>query len=374
MARADAPPFVLHVYAPTAAGGLNRVVEGLAIAQRAAGQRVAVAVLHLAGNARYSGVERMRAAGVELHESVVPSRGYLREWRIVRDLVRRLRPDVVHTHGARADVVGGLAARSAGTPAVTSLHGRTGGGLKWRFFEWLQHVAIRRFSAVVAVSRPQVDELSRRGFPADLVHLVQNAWMPIGDPLSRADARRRLGVVGDTPVLGWVGRLSVEKGPDVFLEALARIDDLDFHAVIIGDGPMMPALEPMVHRAGLAQRVRWMGVLPDAALLFAAFDVFVLSSRTEGTPIALFEAMAAGVPIVSAAVGGVPEVVSADEAVLVQPEDPVALAQAIRGALANGEEAKRRAANATSKLSEAYDVATCVARYDAVYRSAMPGR
>src|SRR2546430_15130133 len=96
-------------------------------------------------------------------------------------------------------------------------------------------------------------------------------------------------------------------------------------------------------KLGVADHIRWHGVVPDAERVYTAFDVCVLSSRTEGTPVVLFEAMAAGVPVVATAVGGVPDVLSAEEAVLVASEDPVGLAAGIRDVYADADAAARRA-------------------------------
>src|SRR6266581_3029813 len=121
-------------------------------------------------------------------------------------------------------------------------------------------------------------------------------------------------------------------------------------------------------RFGVERLVRLHGTVPDAGRLFAAFDVFVLSSHTEGTPIVLFEAMAAGVPIVTARVGGVPDVVSSAEAALVSPADPVALAAAIRAVYNDPVVARARAKRARVRLLTNFTVPPWISRYDAIYR------
>ena len=143
--------------------------------------------------------------------------------------------------------------------------------------------------------------------------------------------------------IGWVGRLTREKGADIFLEALALLPHRAWVASIVGEGRERAALEAQAARLGIADRVRWHGLVPDAAAIYPAFDAWVLSSRTEGTPIALFEAMAARVPAVVTTVGGVPDVVTPFEAILVRPEDPAALAAAIGNLLAEGDGAAARA-------------------------------
>src|SRR6266566_158231 len=160
---------------------------------------------------------------------------------------------------------------------------------------------------------------------------LHRRWVEEPDLRVAATPRRPLGIPRDGFVVGWVGRLSHEKGPDVLLDAIPHLRDVPLGVSVVGTGAQRAALQERARDLGLNGRVRWHGVVPDADRLFPAFDVFVLSSRTEGTPVVLFEAMAANVPIVTTGVGGVPDVVSPAEAALVRSEDPVALAAEIRG-------------------------------------------
>ncbi len=158
-------------------------------------------------------------------------------------------------------------------------------------YEWLQYRAFRRFDAVVAVSRPLGDALLAAGIPRDRIHVVPNAWLRKVAFLDRAAARRALGIPEDGFRIGWVGRLSREKGPDLFLRAMGQLRDLPLQASIIGDGRERPALQRLAHELAIEHRITWHGVVPNAASFLPAFDLLVLSSRTEGTPIVLFEAM-----------------------------------------------------------------------------------
>jgi glycosyltransferase involved in cell wall biosynthesis len=256
---------------------------------------------------------------------------------------------------------------------VTTLHGFTGGGWRNRLYERLQRRSVRRFDAVVAVSRPLAQFLVREGVPAERIHVVPNAWEASGTLMRRDVARRALGIPEDGFHIGWVGRLTREKGADVLIDALAPLSDLPIVGSFVGEGPERATLEARAVARGLGGRVKWHGMIVDAARLFAAFDLFVLSSRTEGTPITLFEAMAAGVPVVATAVGGVPDVVSSAEALLVPPGDPALLSSAIRVALLDRAGAQARAADARVRLDRAFALRPWVASYEAVYRSVLRG-
>ena len=345
------------------------MVEALARGHAAAGHAVRVAAVLGPNERTHPFVRSLETTGVEVEPLTLPGRAYARERSAIRAICRRFHPAVVHTHGARPDVVDSGIARDLGIPLVTTVHGFTGGGWKNRFYEWLQLRAFRRADTVVAVSRPLVDRLHASGVQRERVQLVPNAWAGGAAMLARDEARRALGVPSDRYLVGWVGRLSREKGPDVLVEALALLADLPFIAALIGAGPDLGRLQARAADLELANRVRWPGLMPDAGRLFAAFDVFLLSSRTEGTPIVLFEAMAAGVPVVATRVGGVPGVIGGEEGILVPSEDPVALAAAVRATFTDPAAASARTAAARRRLATEFAVGPWLDRYEEIYRA-----
>ncbi|MDX1577291.1 MAG: glycosyltransferase, partial [Gemmatimonadota bacterium] len=138
---------------------------------------------------------------------------------------------------------------------------------------------------------------------------------------------------------------------------------------VVGDGPDLAAQRDRVAGLGLSDRVTWHGVVPDAGRYFRAFDALCLSSRTEGIPVVLFEAMAAGVPVVATRVGGVGEVLDQESAWLCPPEDPEALRAGVRAALLDADAAREKAAAARSRLQEDYGVESWLDRYETLYRT-----
>lgn len=359
---------ILHVLAPGAAGGLESVVRSLAMGQRDRGHAVRVAAVVNDDAGGHPFVTSLSDAGIDAHALAVPTRAYRREQALVAELCRRLRPAVVHTHGFRPDVVDAAVARRLGIPTITTVHGFTGGGWKVSLYELLQRRALRRFDAVAVVSHSLARTLSASGVPRTRIHVVPNAYMRPVRPLDRAAARRRLSVAEDRFVVGWVGRLSPEKGADTLLEAVARLPKLPLTVAVLGDGPERPALMRRAATLGLVDRVTWHGLVPDAPSLFGAFDVFVLSSRTEGVPIVLFEAMAAGVPIVATCVGGVPDVVSSTEASLVSPNDPAAIATAVLELYRHRETAASYARAARQRVMTEFQPEPWLSRYETLYR------
>jgi len=198
---------------------------------------------------------------------------------------------------------------------------------------------------------------------------MPNGFLPLGETLTRVMARRTLGIADETLVAGWVGRLSHEKGADVMVAALAESAPA-WHLSVIGDGDELDYLRDQAAKLGAANRVSWHGAIANAGSLMAAFDAFVLSSHTEGTPITLLEAMNAGTPIVATAVGGVPDVVDSSQAILVPPKDPAAIARALSQIQNDRLAAAERAKCAHRRLHESFGSADWLRAVDAVYESA----
>lgn len=361
---------IVHLLAPARIGGLERVVQGLALGQARRGHDVTVvAVVEETMPTDHPFRAPFDGAKAPVRELVVPPRRYRIERRGLAALIQTLGPDVVHSHGSRVDVVDGETIRRLGVPTVSTVHGWTGGSIKNRLYEYLHRRSLRNFDAVIAVSEPIARGLVSAGVSSDRVHSVRNAFTPVGELLSRADARRELDLSPSAQVVGWMGRLSREKGIDVFVDAMARLPASAVVACVIGDGP-----ERERETARAAPSIVWKGMVPAAGRYLAAFDVFVQSSRTEGTPMALLEAMSAEVPIVATRVGGVPDVISDNEALLVPPEDPAALATAVASVLADPEPAAVRARLAKHRLVTTFSADAWLDRHEEIYRLASDHR
>ncbi|HEX2781399.1 MAG TPA: glycosyltransferase [Gemmatimonadaceae bacterium] len=360
---------IVHVLAPGDAGGTNTVVRLLAREQQARGHAVRViAIVDEQAADSHPFVREARDAGIEPTPLALRPRAYGDERRRIASVLRARRPEVVHTHGYRADVIDGAVARELGIPVVTTVHGFTGGSWRNRGYQWLQRRAFRRFDAVVAVSEPLQAELVAGGIESRRVHLVPNAFRPATNPLDRAAARAALGLDPAAVIVGWVGRLSREKGADVLLDAMASASaPPTIQASIVGDGPERRSLERQAAAVGIPSRVHFHGMIPNAERYYAAFDFFVLSSRTEGTPMALFEAMAADVPIVATRVGGVPAMLAEREARLVRADDPAALAAALRECVDQPIAAAERARAARARLDAQHGTGSWIERYEAIY-------
>lgn len=361
---------ILHVTTPAPYGGLERVVTHLAASQSAAGEDVHVATLTTeAGTAPF--LERLAAQGVMTHAGRAGPRDYLRQRRQIAALGRGLRADVVHTHGYRADVLAAATCRDGGTATVSTLHGFTGGGWKNRCYEWLQRRAVRSCDMVVAVSGLIAERLEGAGVPAERIRVIPNSVPVAASRPTRAEARALLGLPRDPWVVGWVGRLSTEKGLDLLLEAMARLDLPDLHLAVVGDGVERIPLMHLARSLGLTPRITWCGAVPSADRVLPAFDLLALSSRTEGSPLVVLEAMAVGTPILATTVGGVPEILSPATAILVPPEDADALAVGIRQARQDRGASARRVKRAHIRFASVSAPGHWLERYEETYRDAV---
>ena len=302
--------------------------------------------------------------------------------------IRAFQPHVVHTHMAKAGLVGRLAAITANigrgrrrAKIVHTYHGHVLDGyfspLKTSLFINLERLLARGTDALVAISPAIRAELSgeyRIGGDRQY-HVVPlgfdlSAFAAIDDE-ARTAARRLLEIPADAHVITTVGRLTAIKQHGLFLDTFKRVaaaDDRAF-ALIVGDGDLRAEIEANARALGIADRVRMAGWRRDLDVINAATDVFLLTSRNEGTPVALIEAMASAVPGVSTDVGGVKDVIHDPSVGRLAPfGDAGALAAAILDLLGDDEARKAAGAAARVHVLGRYSVDRLVNDIDALYR------
>ena len=323
-------------------GGAEMLLLGLARAMDRHGIEVEVAyrLPH-----KDSLVPALEAAGVPTHCLADGRLGWLVE---LRRLLASGHYDVVHTH---APLIG-AAARIAAPRGLTVVHTEHN---TWDRYHWatrlVNKVTLGRNLIVWGVSS-QVAQSIRpmRGFRrpqvAVMLHGVDGASVRRGDQ-ARASARTELGLDETTFVFGTVGNLAPKKDHSTMLRAfaIARSTLPEAQLIIVGTGPREATLRALASSLGISQAVVFTGMRDDVQDLLPAFDLFVLSSLHEGLSIAIIEALAAGVPVVSTGVGGIPELISDGEnGVLVQPRNESELARAMVRAASDPELRTRLAA------------------------------
>lgn len=356
---------VVHAIAPAPHGGAESVVLALAEAWKRAGGAVEVVAL-MVNPAAAPFVERLRSVGIVVTEVQGGLRGYLREVRAVRAALTATGAQVLHTHGYRADAVGFFASRRAYARAVATAHGFTGGDWKNRRYEQFDRSLLCRFDAVACVSAAIHEQLLRSGARAACLRQIPNSLVP-AELLSRIDARRALGLPEDGKIVGWIGRLSAEKSPTRFVEAMGKVEGTCLGA-LIGDGPELGAVRAAAQPLG--DRVRVIGPRENARQYLKAFDAIALSSHTEGTPMVLLEAMQAGVPIATFGVGGVPALVG-NTALVVGAGDVAGLASAISALLSSPAISAEQAVRAQHRLATRFGEEAWVRAYEQLYELAV---
>ena len=262
-----------------------------------------------------------------------------RDWRAYRALqrvIREVKPAIVHTHTAKAGVLGRLAARREGVPIVIhTFHGHVLKGYfsrsKERMFVQAERIAARASTRLVTVSEVVRDELLERGIGRpeqfDVIRLGFDLAPFIASGRHAGAFRAELGVDSKTPLIAIVARLVPIKAHEIFLEMAARVATRHPTArfVIVGDGERRAALEADARSHGLGERVHFLGWRADLDKIYADVNVVVLTSRNEGSPVALIEAMACGRPVVATRAGGVAELVG-DAGLLREVDDAAGLA------------------------------------------------
>jgi glycosyltransferase involved in cell wall biosynthesis len=309
-------------------------------------------------------------------------------FRLVREM-RRARPRIVHTHMAKAGLLGRLAAAAynlvrGSAPRARIIHTYHGHVLEGYFSPFMTRLFIaferllaRASDRIVAIS-PAIERELRDGF--GIGRADQYRVVPLGfdlspfaavDAAARDAARRELNVPETADVVSTVGRLTAIKQHRLFLETIrdAAQTRPNLVALIAGDGELRGELEAYTRELGIADRVRFLGWRRDLATIYGATDVFLLTSRNEGTPVALIEAMASGVPGVSTDVGGVKDVITSD-AVGTRVSDPnaAALAAQVARYLADPELRRQSGTRARAAVLDRFSLDRLVRDITVLYR------
>jgi glycosyltransferase involved in cell wall biosynthesis len=290
----------------------------------------------------------------------------------LRSLAAGRKPDVIQSHAVKSHFLVRAAGLDRAAPWVAFHHGYTWPDMRARVYNQLDRWSLRAAKRVLTVSEPFRRELIGRGVAPERIEVVHNAIDPLWGRRSEAAVAMRatLGIAPDARVVLIVGRLSSEKDHRTLLEAMRRLQGSvpPAHLVIAGDGPERPRIEEAARSLGLMGSVTLTGQVPSAEPYYGIADICVLSSLSEGSPNALLEAMAAGVPVVATAVGGVPEMVSHGEsALLIQPGDCPAMTNAIAAVLNDAELARRLAAQAHQLVLERHAPEARVRRLVEIY-------
>lgn len=289
----------------------------------------------------------------------------------IRELLRRHRVDVLHSHGYKADLYGYFASRRHPCALVATCHNWPSRDLSMRFYAALDRLILRRFHRVAAVSAKVEGSLRRWG----VRKVVQ---LPNGVPVEQfrdaAPTLRHEIAAQHRRLIGFAGRLAPEKGGEVLLQAAQRVVEEKSGTLFVfaGEGPCAGAWGKLAVDLGLGENVTFLGRRDDMPGVYASLDLVVLPSFLEAMPICLLEALAAERPVIATPVGSIPDIIIPGQTgVLVEPGNPDALATAILASLNDPERSQRMAVQGRMHVEQFYSDEVMAASYCALYLQAL---
>jgi len=292
-----------------------------------------IRVVNLAGASPLSAT--MRGSGIEVVDLGQARLRDVAAFLRLRRLLARWQPDIIHAHLLHATLAGALLKFLTGAALVVTLHSEEAnrGSFSAQIKNGLERIVLRRVVDRVIACGPRVARWQGERLGERVIDIVPNripAALPL-TPDQREALRSELGCTPQDQVCLAVGRLTRQKGFDVLVRAFGRLapDRPSAKLIVAGDGEDRAALADLVQATGTSSSVRWLGARSDVMRLMASADIFVLSSRWEGLPLVMLEAMTAGLPIVATEVGDVATVAGSNAAILVPPDDDAALAAAL---------------------------------------------
>lgn len=325
-------------------------------------------------------VAAAREAGVEVDVINERFRFDTRVAGQLRGIVARRAPDIIETHMIKSHFLVKALGLGWRVPWVAYHHGYTTTDLKMRLYNQLNRWTLPSAARVITVCEPFARQLARAGVAREKISVRHNSITPSG----RAGAaevgalRRELGLKEGQRLVLAVGRLSREKGHADLVEALGELrrlsPALDFRLLVVGEGPERARVEQAAGAWGVEGRLVFAGHREDVRPFYALADALALPSHSEGSPLVLLEAMAAGLPVVATRVGGVPEMVTDGEsALLVEPRDARGMAAALERVLVDEGLARRLAANASARAAEHFSPEAQVRSLVEIYSSLLGG-
>lgn len=292
-------------------------------------------------------------------------------------LIRQGRFDIVHTHSTKPGVIGRIACALAGTPIVIhTVHG-------FPFHDFMNTTKLRIYVAIekmmnlisthlITVSTLNLKKIVRLKMevPEKITNIYSGIDIPKFRNSSKTDLHKELNLPKSIRLVGFIGRFSDQKAPITLMQAISKVvtDVHDCHFVLVGDGPLKEEMVSFINQNQLADKVSFLGYRMDINAILHGLDLFVLSSIYEGLGRSITEALCCKVPVVATAVEGVPELIRHKKTgLLVEPNNPIQLAEAVTYALKNLKEMQELAEAGSLFVDQNFQVDDMVARIDDVY-------
>jgi glycosyltransferase involved in cell wall biosynthesis len=364
---------ILHIISSGGMYGAESVILNLSRTLNESSHSSVLGVFSNSSNPNLQLHETAIREGIE--SSLVPCNGQIDLTVVanIRKLVAHTRADIVHAHGYKADVYVYLALRNTRTSFVSTCHNWLEDGILVSCYGTVDRFVLRSYAGVIAVSDGVKARLIKAGVRAEKIHLIRNG-IDLRPFLGATPSLRAQQNSPNALTVGWIGRLSNEKGADVFLRAAARVlvQCPGTRFVLIGEGPDLVILQALTNELKISTSVSFMGRRDDMPAVYASLDLMVSSSRQEGLPMAILEGMASGLPLVATAVGDVPTLVlDGRTGILVPPENVELLADGIVKLLQDSSLRVRYSDAAKKLIKEGFSAERMAIDYLRVYNDAM---
>jgi glycosyltransferase involved in cell wall biosynthesis len=360
--------------------GAERMLLGLVQESMHQGIRATIVSIGDLGVAEKPLEQAAAAAGLPLIPLRIKNGLNLSGAREILALAKAKGADLLHSHGYKCNILMGLIPRRWRLPCVTTVHGYVHSPFATRMwcYEWLDRKMLSRLERVVLVSEQTLSHSRVRGLALDNVSVIANGLdCRTSVPAQSLPPPISTFIASAAPLLLAVGRLSQEKGFDTLVRAFAQIlpAHADARLLIVGEGSERLLLERLIRELNLQDAVLLPGFSDQVSALLCRADLFLMPSLTEGLPMAMLEAMAADVPVIAAAVGGIPQLLEGGRCgKLVAAGEVDALAAAIAELLADPAEAAALAALARHRQQTAYSVKAMTDGYLALYRELLASK
>jgi glycosyltransferase involved in cell wall biosynthesis len=364
---------ILHIISSGGMYGAEAVILNMSRTLNEIGHSSILGVFSNSANPNLQLHEAATAEGIESH--VISCKGQIDPTviRSIRDLAARINADIVHAHGYKADIYTYFALRGSRTPFVSTCHTWYDNNPIVTLYGKADRLVLRGYAEIVAVSDEVEQQLLKSGVRKDKIHKVRNGidlrpFDNASPSLLNASSKDH------PPIVGLIGRLSIEKGVDIFLRAaalvLAKLPSTQF--VVVGEGPDHDKLEALIDELKIRPNISMLGHRGDMPSVYASLDIMVSASRKEGLPIAILEGMASRLPLIATPVGAVPTVVlDGRTGIMVPPEAPDALASAVVNLLQDPSQRQRLGASARKLIEDEFSAARMTADYLRIYKKAI---
>ena len=366
-------------------GGPDKTI--LLSAERHDRERVEVVVAYVrdASDHEFRIAEKAKAKGLTFYELEEHRKLDLRVVHALANIVVRHDINLIHSHDYKSDLFAFLLRwklRHRSLAVISTMHGWALSGVRGRIFWHLDLLLMRQFDHIIAVSQTTKNEMVAAGLPADLISVIYNGIDPEAwsNCHQQPTTKHAIGIANAFPVIGYIGRISPEKDLETWLRACALVAR-EYPAaqfVVVGEGrdqTLLNQLKSLVAALDIADKVQFLGYRDDLLSIYAAFDVFFLSSRREGICNSLLEAMAMEVPLVTTAAGGTHELVIDRESGCIVPEgDAEEMARAIVTTVKDGHLRNRLAKNARTRVEHEFSFDVRMKNIEALYERILERR